>query len=304
MKRYHISKLFDREGLVIENSNSLKISEINSKDIISSFEKYGIIIFKGFDFKKINLTFFTDIFTKTYSTDALRRPTRFGKKNITSVDYGFSEIDLHSEASFAPSWPEIIWFYCITPTTGEGGATTLCDGSVLWKKLSTKAKTFFLTNPIIYKLKIPIPNKKLGKGKRPWPIENPAASDCFIDWDSSTINLTLSRFAVQKRRDPNVLCFANHLLSIDAEDQIISGTVKNNQKIPDKFIKEIINKSEDLTYEYYWEKNDLMMIDNRRFMHARRSFNKNDPRDIINIQTARASFGYKLTEKVFKNNKT
>ena len=47
-----------------------------------------------------------------------------------------------------------------------------------------------------------------------------------------------------------------------------------------------------------------MMIDNRRFMHARRSFNKNDPRDIINIQTARASFGYKLTEKVFKNNKT
>jgi len=304
MKRYHISKLFDREGLVIVNSNSLKISEINSKYIISSYEKYGIIIFKGFDFKKINPTFFTDIFTKAYSTDALRRPTRFGKKNITSVDYGFSEIDLHSEASFAPSWPVIIWFYCITPTTGEGGATTLCDGSVLWKKLSTKAKTFFLTNPIIYKLKIPIPNKKLGKGKRPWPIENPAVSDCFIDGDSSTINLTLSRFAVQKRRGSNVLCFANHLLSIDAEDQIISGTVKNNQKIPDVFIKEIINKSEDLTYEHYWEKNDLMMIDNRRFMHARRSFNKNDPRDIINIQTARASFGYKLTEKVFKNNKT
>ena len=74
--------------------------------------------------------------------------TRFGKKNITSVDYGFNEIDLHSEASFAPSWPVIIWFYCITPTAGEGGATTLCDGSVLWKKLSTKAKTFFLTNPI------------------------------------------------------------------------------------------------------------------------------------------------------------
>ena len=91
---------------------------------------------------------------------------------------------------------------------------------------------------------------------------------------------------------------------LNIEKEGISNDLEISIKIPDEFIKEIINKSEDLTYEHYWEKYDLMMIDNRRFMHARRSYNKNDPRDIINIQTARASFGYKLTEKVFKNNKT
>ena len=83
MKKYHISKLFNNEGLILENNNSLNASEINIDEIKFFFEKYGIIVFKGFDFEPKKLTSFTDMFTKTYSADALRRSNRFGKKNIT-----------------------------------------------------------------------------------------------------------------------------------------------------------------------------------------------------------------------------
>ena len=31
---------------------------------------------------------------------------------------------------------------------------------------------------------------------------------------------------------------------------------------------------------------------NKRFMHGRRAYKKNDVRDIVNLQTSRASFGY------------
>ena len=304
MKKIHISKLFNHGGLILENNNSLTISEINIEEIKSSFKKYGIIVLRGFDLKPKKLTLFTDFFTKTYAADARRRSKRYGEKNITNVDYGYNQIDLHSEASFAPAWPEIIWFYCIAPTAGRGGATTLCDGIVLWKKLSHEVKTFFLSNPIIYKLKIPVIDKKAGKGKKPWSLNNSDVSDCFLDYDTGLLNLILSRYAVHKDKFSNQLCFSNHLLiDLSSEDQIISRTLLDNKKIPYKIISEIKTKSDDFTYEYNWKKNDLIMINNKRFMHGRRSYDKKDPRDIVNIQTGKASFGDGFAIKVTKNNK-
>ena len=304
MKKYHISKLFNHEGLILENNNLLKASEINIDEIKFFFEKYGIIVFKGFDFEPKKLTSFTDMFTETYSADALRRPNRFGKKNITNVDYGHDQIDLHSEASFAPAWPEIIWFYCVTPTAGSGGTTTLCDGIILWQKLSLEVKTFFLSNPIIYKLKIPVVDKKPGKGKKPWLLNSPGVSDCYIDWDTGLLNLVLSRYAVHEGRNCNHLCFSNHLLiDLSSENQIISRTLLNNKKIPDKILSEIKAKSDNLTHDYNWKEKDLLMIDNKRFMHGRRGYDKKDPRDIVNIQTAKASFGYGFATKIARNSK-
>ena len=305
MKKYHISKLFNHEGLILKNNNSLNISDINIEEIKFFFEKYGIIVFRGFDFEPKKLTFFTDIFTETYAADALRRSSRFGKKNIGNVDYGYDQIDLHSEASFAPAWPEIIWFYCVVPTAGKGGTTTLCDGTVLWQKLSLEAKTFFLSNPIIYKLKIPVVDKKPGKGKKPWLLNNPGVSDCFLDWDTGLLNLALSRYAVHESRYSNRLCFSNHLLiDLVSEDQLISRTLLNNKKIPSKIFSEIKTKSDNFTYDFSWEKNDLMMIDNKRFMHGRRGYDKKDSRDIVNIQSAKASFGYGFTTRIARSNKT
>ena len=291
MRKKQISNLFIDNGLILENSNSTKINKINKEKVKKYFEKYGVIVLRGFDFRPKNLTSFTDYFTETYAEDALRRSARFGTTNVKNVDHGFDEVDLHSEASFAPSWPEIIWFYCVTPNI-NGGATTLCDGTVLWKKLSLEAKKFFLSNPIIYKLKIPVGVKKKNKGIKPWLLNNPGVGNCFLDFNEGFLNLNLSRFAVHEGRNSKYLCFTNHLLSVSAEKQIINATVSENKKIPNKFLDEIKTKSENLTYEFNWKKKDLMMIDNRRFIHGRRAYRKNDPRDIVNIQSYRASFGY------------
>ena len=304
MKKSHISKLFNHEGLILKNNNSLKTGEINIEEIKSSFKKYGIIVFKGFEFEPEKLTSFTDIFTEIYAADARRRAKRFGEKNITNVDYGYDQIDLHSEASFAPAWPEIIWLYCIIPTAGKGGSTTLCDGIVLWQKLSPEAKTFFLTNPIIYKLKIPVVDKIPGKGKKPWSLNNSDVSDCFLDYDTGLLNLVLSRHAVHEDKFSNQLCFSNHLLiNLSSENQITSRTLLDNKKIPDKIVNEIKIKSDNFTYEHNWKKNDLIMINNKRFMHGRRGYDKKDPRDVINIQTGKASFGNGFAIKIAKDSK-
>ena len=67
-------------------------------------------------------------------------------EKIRNVDLGFQEIKLHSEASFSPARPEIIWFYCLKPPKENSGKTTYCDGIIeLWEKLSGKTKKIFFT---------------------------------------------------------------------------------------------------------------------------------------------------------------
>ena len=54
------------------------------------------------------------------------------------------KIYLHSEASFSPSQPEIVWFYCIRPPETDSGDTLYCDGIKLWEEIPAKFKLFFL----------------------------------------------------------------------------------------------------------------------------------------------------------------
>ena len=78
-------------------------------------------------------TKFTDLFTIKYANDAMRRTVRFKDKRAHDVDPGIREMPLHSEASYSPSWPEIIWFYC-NKAPKNSGSTTISDGQTIYKK--------------------------------------------------------------------------------------------------------------------------------------------------------------------------
>tara|TARA_B100000787_G_C16181293_1_gene291975 strand:+ start:116 stop:1021 length:906 start_codon:yes stop_codon:yes gene_type:complete len=296
MIKKNISKLFDGGGLMISNFDHLNIKKKQIKEIILNFEKYGIIIFKNLKIKPKELTKFTDYFSQTYAGDAMRRAERFGRKNIRNVDAGYQEITLHSEASFTPAWPELVWFFCLKPPLDKKGATTFCDGLMLWKKLSNKLKNFFLSNPIVYDLKIPINVKKRNIKKKAWSLNEPGINNCFIDYKKRLLSLELTRFSVHKSRNDQDLCFANHLLiDLNSENQLIRRSLVGKKKIPQSILNEIKKKAAELTYEIKWSKNDLVMVDNKRFMHGRRAYKKNSPRDIVVIQTSKASFSYGTT---------
>ena len=68
--------------------------------------------------------------------------------------------------------------------------------------------------------------------------------------------------------------------------------MSSGKAIPEKFIDEIKRVADDITVDHSWQQGDVVMLDNVRFMHGRRAFEKEDPRDILAIITARASFGY------------
>jgi hypothetical protein len=180
----------------------------------------------------------------------------------------------------------------------KGGKSILCDGIKLWKNLTTDTKNFFLANPVRYQLEIPIGEGKPGKKKKPWYLGTIGAGDSYIDWNSGILHATQLRYAVQEGRSSKDLCFANHLfINLESEPQLISRTMANGQKIPEKILEEIKQKADDLTYEHSWEKGDFLMVDNLRFLHGRHAYDKDDPRELFLIQSERASFGYGSTTR-------
>ena len=296
MKIYKLSNKFDDDGCIIKPSSEKSIFDLNKKKIVSIFKKKGVIIFKGFKINKSNVTKFTDIFTKQYANDAIRRNNRFKDKNLHDVDPGNYEMPLHSEASYSTSWPEIVWFYC-NKAPKKSGQTTLCDGRAIYKNFNLDLKNFFLKNQILYDIIIPFKDNKASpkinkktKNLRPWHIEHPGIYDCYINLKDNYLKYKLKKYALIKTRESNKIAFVNHLqIILNRDPQVLNITLENNKKISKKIMNQIKKISDELTVQLNWKTEELCMIDNHRFMHGRKKIIKNETRDIINIQTLRAN---------------
>ena len=139
-----------------------------------------------------------------------------------------------------------------------------------------------------------IDKKIKGKGKKPWFLNNPGVRNCYLNFDDKSIEFEYIKFAVHESLYVNKLCFANHLfVPLESEPQILSRKMYNGKKIPTKIIDEIHKKAKSLTKTIKWIKNDLLMIDNIRFMHGREAIDaQEDVRDIITMQTAKSEFSF------------
>ncbi len=303
MIKKELSKKIENGGLILNPSIEKSILELKREEIIKIFEEKGIILFRNFKIEKEDIIKFTDKFTHSYANDANRRMFRFKNNNIRNVDSGKVEIFLHSEASYSPSWPEIVWFYCNKPPL-KNGQTTVCDGNSVFNKFDYELKNFFLSNEIVYNLKIPfgkLGTKKNSKEKnlKPWYIEYPGIKDCFLNTSNNEILFKLKRYAISETRKPYKMSFCNHVqIPLESDDQLISIKLENGKKIPKKILDKVKKITNDLTIEIDWHKEDLIMIDNRRLMHGRRKiFTGDKERDIVNIQTLKANFGYGSTTR-------
>lgn len=285
------SEKIQNNGCIIYPLKNKSLFKLDINEISNIFKNKGIILFRGFEFPKEKLTNFTDKFTKRYANDAYRRKSKFNNKKIKTVDEGNKEMPLHSEASYSPSWPEIVWFYCnIAPK--KSGFTTVCDGNMVYKNLKLKTKEFFLKNQIIYNLKIPFGDKQKRKEKKlkKWFIDSPGIFDCKIDLNNKEVFLKQKRYGIVKLRNSNELSFVNHLqIILNRDPQVLGHSIENFKKIPSTIKNDYINVCNKFTERIIWKKGDLIMIDNHRLMHGRTKILNKEKRDIVNIQTLEAN---------------
>ena len=170
--------------------------------------------------------------------------------------------------------------------------------------MSTSTKAFFLAEPLLFDIEIETGAIRKGKANQPW-ISNTPGTSGHINWDEGVLKFTQLQYAVRKTRFGNSLAFSNHLLAELGKDNQIKNDdmmTASRKKIPVEIMNEIKEKSEALTYNHQWKIGDLIMVDNVRFMHGRRSFKKGIKRDIVIVQSERASFAYgESTRKIIEN---
>jgi len=253
--------------------------ELNKKKVEEIYKENGVVLLRNFNFNENNFFEFTKLFSKNFSHDANRRK-KTNKKQINYVDIGLKKMSLHSEASFAPSWPEIVWFFGKN-VSKKYGETTICCGNELWESLNTSTKIFLKSNLLKFKVKsdigIRIKNKK-------WDLNKIGVFNEYIDKDGY-LNYEHIKFAISNSKYTNKIYLASHILYENTDPTIISMTLTNNKTIPKKIINEIKKKSTLITYFHKWKSKDVLMIDNRRMMHGRNKIMKYELREILNIQT-------------------
>lgn len=238
-----------------------------------------MVILRNFNFNQNNFYDFANRFTKSFSQDANRRK-KTDRKEINHVDTGNQKMSLHSEASFSPVWPEILWFFG-KKVSKKFGETTLCCGNELWENLNEKTKNFLKSNLLKFNIKSDL---KLKLKNKKWNLNKVGVYNEYID-HKGYLNYEHICFAVNQNKSNKKIYLASHILYENTDPTIISMKLANNKKIPSKILKEIKEKSNLITYFHKWKKNDVLMIDNKKFMHGRNKLNKIENREILNIQT-------------------
>ena len=87
----------------------------------------------------------------------------------------------------------------------------------------------------------------------------------------------------------NKIYLASHILYKKGDDTIINLSQLNGKKLPPSLVRIIEKKAKEITYFHKWEKHDLIMLDNKRIMHGRNFFLKNEKREILNLQTLKTN---------------
>jgi alpha-ketoglutarate-dependent taurine dioxygenase len=277
--------------MVAEDKNNLSLFTISSSDIINLYKEHGAIVLRGFKYSTDDFTKFAKQFCSSFViNESVGRILLDKKNNIQTVNKGSEPFPLHSEIAREPWKPDICFFGCLSPPQA-GGETTICDGTEIVKNLPPKLVSILKT----YRLEYAIPtipeecNFWLGSSEPDdFTLQNPPAN-CpytFIRHGSKIIRIYKAP-TLHKPMFTDDLAFANFLLfsrflSKNKYYPVFEGGII----IPDDIVAAIKEASDALTTAVKWQTNDLLIVDNTRFMHGRNAISNTNERMII------TAFGY------------
>ncbi|MDR5755965.1 TauD/TfdA family dioxygenase [Caballeronia sp. LZ035] len=239
-----------------------------------------------------------DQLVKVHSSHVTFDPARKAStENTAEIDAGVFEMGLHRENGNLPFIPDLQWFHCLEAAS-SGCETTLCDGQRVLHELSPKVRMLFEQRKIKYTRRIPWPNVR-----RFLSIEFQLPLDEIDDSHLELVNLRvpgqtyrrLDPFLISSERITDAIttscfsgkrAFCNSLLgpSVNYEPPVISWADGTDiDLVVWDEIKEVTRRH---TYDLFWSRGDIVVVDNSRVMHGRRELT--DPsRRIFGAQSYR-----------------
>ncbi|MCA8071066.1 TauD/TfdA family dioxygenase [Burkholderia vietnamiensis] len=202
-------------------------------------------------------------------------------ENTAEIDAGELEMGLHRENGNLPFTPDLQWFYCLEPAR-VGSETTICDGQRVLQELTPAVRRLFEQRQIKYSRRIPWPNVQRFLSVE---LQLPAheVNDSHLEVVNQRVRgqhyRRLDQFLVSSERVTDAItvscfsgrrAFCNSLLgpSVNYEPPLI--TWADGTDIDFEVWDEIKDVTARYTYDLFWNKGDVVVIDNSRVMHGRR----------------------------------
>lgn len=248
--------------------------DISRDTFIDVYKRYGALLLRGFS---------TDIaafraLTRRYCSGSVfneseGREVLDADRNIQTVNRGNLAFPLHPELSREPWKPDVCFFWCMNPPT-QGGETTICDGVEIVRNLPRHVYDAFNGRRLRY-TRPALPSECVFWFQNPDPSDAelarpPADAPYEFSRVNGRIMRSFTRPAFHKTMFGGEPAFGNFLLF----GRYLNGvrhfpTFEDGSIVPDELLAEVKAVSDRLTAPIDWRKDDIVVLDNTRFMHGR-----------------------------------
>lgn len=268
-----------------------RLSGLDHATVLDLYKKHGAVLFRGFSLDLPRFNAFTSQFCSAFAfNESGGRQTVSRDGRTRTVNIGADPFPLHSELSREPWKPDIAWFACSTPPV-NGGETIVCDGVAIVAALSEETRQLLADNRLEHKIPANPRECEYWLGTRDPGTEalQQLGVKTPFEWsvNNSQYYRTFYTPVLHKPFFTDELAFANFLLFARYYHNIRTfPTFDNEVEIPDDICEELKQVSDALTVPVKWQANDLLMLDNTRFMHGRNAVQD------INHRVILTQFGY------------
>jgi len=277
-------------GLAFHASGSRDLSLIPRHEVVGAFRETGLVFFDGFEVDQERFRTFTSQFVDTFVTEYNPLERHYIGDGTMTVQYYAEGIALHGEMAYLPRInptlgpPDILWFYCERPAR-EDGETLICDGARVVEGLSASTRKLFETKRLKYPLVTSPPVWQGAAGTtdscyvRQMLLQVPGVVHVEFDhngtmrWDFATPAMKRGRFSQAPSFVNSIICMRPPL--------------EDGSAIPEEVIREIQEVTARLTVPIRWKGGELLMIDNTRYLHGRKS---NDDQRRVFVRMGTAAF--------------
>lgn len=245
------------------------LDSLQPRQVFAMLADAGAVLMRGFD---ASLADFRQL-TERFSSRFVRYPCP--QREMLSEDGTLQlvapserAIPLHAELCYMPDSPDLCWFHCAR-ASGRGGETLLADGMKIASALA-EIPGLPLTRGIRYRRPIPAWAYALMFGvseldevmavlaARGWTHAfHREGEQLELDWQTSLL---------VRARSGGAPYFVNQLFRWWHAGGI---SWADGEAIPESLLTAARELSESLTVELSWEEGDVLVFDNRRFLHGR-----------------------------------
>ena len=267
------------------------LDSIDRAEVRSLYRRHGALLLRGFAGDLDMFGRFAREFCPVAVHNESRNRARIGERGeIQTVNLGTRPFPLHPELSREPWKPDTCFFYCLTPPS-FGGATTICDGVAIVRDLPPGQREEMARRRIKYMMPAEATLLEYWLGT-PNPDDRQLAnppSICPYSFErvGSQVARVFSRpllhrpMFIEDLAFGNFLLFARYLRGVKTFPLLDDGS-----PVPDEWVEAVKRASDALTVPITWQADDLLMLDNSRFMHGRTAIVEGDQRLIATY------FGY------------